>query len=309
VVTAGWVAPCTRGRALLDRTIGDDGARAIAAAPAWEEARTMLAATAYGRDLAVDASREAARRSASTAMVWQIRVLAGWLPPGATGLARLAVAPVEIGNIEGHLAELRGGDPERAVALGPLAVAWPRIAVARSEDEVQQILTRSVWGDPGAGDAVSIAVGLRVAWARRVLRAAPIARPWAMGGLAVLVARELLVFDRQLDEVVAHEVDRLLTRGWRTASSVPELADRLADSASWVLADIEHPDELWRAELRLIRRVVADSTPVAATGRFGRDTVVAIAALIVADLWRVTAAIEAVGANRSTSKVFDAVAA
>ena len=308
-MTAGWVAPCTRGRARLDRTVGDDGARAIAAAPTWDEARSMLAVTAYGRDLAADAGRRDARRSAAAAMVWQFRVLAGWLPPGATGLARLGVAPVEIANIEGHLAALRGVVPERAVALGPLAVAWPRIAASRSENEVQQILSRSVWGDPGAGDAVSIAVGLRVAWARRVLRAAPIARPWAMGGLAVLVAREHLLFERQPDPVVAHELDRLLTRRWRTAASVPELADRLADSAGWVLADIEHPDELWRAELALVRRVVADSTPVAATGRFGPDTVVSIAALIVADLWRVTAAIEAVGASQPASEVFDAVAA
>ena len=307
-MTAGWVAPCTRGRALLDRTLGDDGARAIAATPTWDDARSMLAVTAYGSDLAADAGREEARRSAAAAMVWQFRVLAGWLPPGATGLARLAVAPVEIGNIEGHLAALHGVVPERSVALGPLAVAWPRIVTARSDDEVRRILARSVWGDPGAGDAVSIALGLRVAWARRVLRAAPIARPWAMGGLAVLAAREHLVFERQPTPVVAHELDRLLTRRWRTAATVPELAERLADSARWVLADIEHPDELWRAELALIRRVVADSTPVAATGRFSADTVVAIAALIVADLWRVTAAIEAVGATHTASEVFDAVA-
>lgn len=308
-MTAGWVAACTRGRALLDRTVGLDGARQLAAAPTWTTARATLRETAYGRDLGPAAERAAARRSAAAATVWQFRVLAGWLPPGATGLARLAVAPIEIGNIEGHVARLGGSDDEHAVELGPLGVAWPRVSATRSGPELHAVLARSAWGDPGGDDTVSIALGLRVAWARRALRSAGIAQPWAMGGLALLVAREQLVFERQTNPTIAHEFDRLLGRHWRTATSVSDLADRLPDSAGWVLADLERAADVWRGELGLIRRIVADAAPVAASGRYGPDTLAAIAALLMVDLWRVTAAIEAVGASPSTSEVFDAAAA
>lgn len=308
-MTAGWVAACTRGRALLGRTVGIDGARSIAAAPTWSDARSMLGATAYGKDLPDDADRAVARRSATAATVWQFRVLAGWLPPVSTGLARLAIAPIEIANIEGHLARLLGSSTGSAVPLGSLAVAWPRVAASQSDAEVRAILARSAWGDPGGSDPVSVAVGLRVAWARRTLHAVRIARPWAFGALALIVARELLVFERQIPAVVAHEVDRVLTHRWRSATSLPDLVDRLPDGARWVLADVDDPAELWRAELALIRRVVVDATPVATTGHHTADTVAAISALIVVDLWRITAAIEAVGAGESTLEVFDAVAA
>lgn len=307
-MTAGWVAPVTRGRALLDRTVGAAGARAIAAAPTWDEARAALATTAYGRELPADADRVVARRSASSATVWQFRVLAGWLPPGATSLARLAVAPIEIGNIEGHVARLHGADDRRPVTLGPLAVVWPRISMASSDTDVRATLARSTWGDPGGSDEVSIALGLRIAWARRALRAGSIARPWAMGGLALLAARERLVFEREVNAVAARELDRLLPSSWRSATSVADLAGRLPDSASWVLADVVAPADLWRAELALLRRVVVDATPVAASGRYGPDTVLAIGALLLVDLWRVTAAIEAMGSPSGGAEVFDAVA-
>lgn len=308
-MTAGWVAPVTRGRSLLDRTVGLDGARFIAAAPSWAEARSALAATAYGRDLAVDAGRADARRAAASSTVWHFRVLAGWLPPGGAGLARLAVAPIEISNIEGHLARLSGSDGDRAVPLGSLAVAWPRVSAASNDADVRSVLARSAWGDPGGTDAVSIAAGLRIAWARRVREVAEFARPWAMGGLALLIARERFAFDRDINPVAAHELDRLLSRNWRAATSVPELADRLPKSASWVLNGVEAPDELWRCELAVLRRVLADASPVAAAGRYGQATAVAIAALMLVDLTRVTAAIEAAGSAPSGIEVFDAVAA
>jgi len=308
-VTAGWAASVTRGRSLLDRTVGLDGARFIAAAPSWAEARSALAATPYGRDLAADAGRAEARRVAAASTVWHFRVLAGWLPPGGAGLARLAVAPVEISNIEGHLARLSGSDGEQAVPLGSLAVAWPRVSAAANEADVRSVLSRSAWGDPGGTDAVSIAAGLRIAWARRVRGAAELARPWAMGGLALVVARERWAFDRDINDAAAHELDRLLSRHWRAATSVPDLADRLPRSASWVLADVDTPDELWRCELALLRRVVADSSPVAAAGRYSAATVVAIAALLLVDLTRVTAAIEVAASEPSRIEVFDAVAA
>ena len=103
-MTTGWVAVTVRGRALLARTVGRAGAAEIAAASDWATARDLLASTVYGTGLAPGADRAAAHRHAVAATAWQFRVLAGWLPPGAGHLARLAVAPIEIAEVERHLA-------------------------------------------------------------------------------------------------------------------------------------------------------------------------------------------------------------
>lgn len=307
-MTAGWVAATVRGRDLLHRVVGPGGARAIAAAASWPDARGALAGTAYGAQLPADADRATARRVAAAATTWQFRVLAGWLPPAATGVARLAAAPMEVANIEHHLAQLDGLERPEPLPLGSLAVAWPRVAAATSGQEVREVLQRSVWGDPGGSNRIAIALGLRVAWARRVMRSTPVARPWAQGAVAVLIAREVFAFDRPIGEVTGRNLDILVGTHWRAATTVPTLAERLPDSANWALDDIGSPADLWRAELAVVERVGSDARPLAASGRYGRETVIAIMALLLVDLWRITAAVEAAGRGPAGVELFDAVA-
>ena len=313
-MTAGWVAAAVRGRALLRRSVGRPGALELAGAGSWPEAASTLRATPYGEHLPERADRAAAHRAAAASTLWQLRVLAGWLPPGATGLTRIAAGPFEIANIELHIDRLLGSAPDRgrlseALPLGSLATAWPRVSAATSIDQVRSALSSSVWGDPGGNDAAMLVFGLRAGWARRLLRASPLARPWASGMLAMLVARERFVFDRSITEVTGRELDRVLGRGWRTGSTPAEVAARTPESASWSLAGIDDPADLWRSELAIIRRVTTDARPVARTGRYGRDTVVAILALLLVDLWRVEAAIEAAGRGTTGAEVLDAVEA
>lgn len=313
-MTAGWVAGTVRGRALLHRSIGLVGARAIAEAESWPAARGELGTTPYGVHLPDDADRVAAHRTAVTATLWHLRVLAGWLPPGATGLARLAAGPFEIANVELRIASLSGAPDDTARPIEPLplaslAVAWPRVAIATSADQVRASLSRSVWGDPGGTDASAMALGLRVGWARRLQRASPLARPWALGMLGVLIAREQFAFQRPIGEITAHELDRALGRRWRTASTLAELRERLPEPAVWALAGIDDPSSLWRAELAVLRRVFADAEPIVRSSRYGRDTMVAVLALLLVDLWRVSAAIEAAGRGASRTGVLDADAA
>lgn len=308
-MTAGWVAASTRGRALLTRTVGDDVARTIATAESWPSARDRLRDTVYGTELAPIADRRTARHAAATATAWQLRVLAGWLPPASSGLARVFAAPIEIANIEAHLAQLTSGVTlPSTVQLGTLGVAWPAVATQRTADQVRTVLARSPWGDPGGADRVAIALGLRVAWARRLARQAPIALAWARAGAALLVARERFAFDRSVSDVTGRELDRLLGTAWRDASTVAELTDHLPTSARWVLADVASTTDLWLAELSLFRRVVADSQQVAAAARNGRDTLAAIMTLLMVDLWRIDAAIEAAGRTPLVTEAFDAVA-
>lgn len=316
-MTAGWVAASTRGRSLLHRTIGTDGSRALATADSWQQARSLLATTVYGTSLAADADRRSARAASMAATIWQLRVLSGWLPPTATALARVFAAPVEIGQIEHHLARLEGPADTRSAAappvhLGSLGTAIPRAERATTPDQVRDVLARSAWGDPGGNDRATIGLGLRVAWGRRLVRQAPATTEWVHGAAAVLIARERFLFDREIPEVPAHGLDQLLGTRWRDASSCAELAAGVPKSASWPLRAIavssDPPSDLWRSELAVIRRVAADAIRIVDSGRNGRATVAAIMALLLVDLWRVRAAIESAGRERIATEVFDAVA-
>jgi hypothetical protein len=320
-MTAGWVAASNRGRALLRRTVGADGARVIATASDWPGGRSVLSSTAYGTELPPDADRRTARSVATAATIWQLRVLAGWLPPSSSGLARTFAAPIEIGNIERHLtllelgrdrAETSGHERRRPVSLGSLGTAWPRIERARSVAEVRDVLARSAWSDPGGDDRAEVVLGLRVAWGRRLVRQAPITAGWVEGAAAVLIARERFVFGRTIPDVPARTLDDLLGTRWRRATSPADLADALPSSASWPLAVPEGSpptvESLWMSETAVIDRVASDAHKAAEAGRNNRATVAAVMVLLLIDLWRVNAAIESAGRTPVPREVFDAVA-
>lgn len=307
-MSAGWVAATVRGRALLRGTLGAAGAHEVATADSWPTARARLGRSGYGARLDPDADRAAARRTAQEATLWQLRVLAGWLPPDGAALARVAAGPLEIANLEGQLARLTGGEAAAPLPLGSLGAAWPRAGDAATADRLRRLLTASVWGDPGGTDRPAFALGLRVAWAGRVAREVPLARPWARSAAALLVAREQQVFGRPVAEPTARQVDRLLGRGWRAAGSLPDLVRAVPEAARPVFVDVSEPAELWRAELALARRVASEALPVARSGRYGHDTVGAVVALMLVDLWRTLAAVEAAGRGAPGVEVVDALA-
>jgi hypothetical protein len=306
-MTVGWVAATTRGRSLVGRLVGPEAARALAV-DSWPDARRALATTMYGNDLPPDADRRLAGRAAAEAAAWQLRVLAGWLPPGQGVLARLFAAPMEIANIESHLAELDGGGPHRTIRLGSLAVAWPRIVRCSSPEQVRSVLAASVWGDPGGTDRATMALGLRVALARRLARQTEETATWANGGAAVLVARERFAFDREIADLTATMLDGLLGRKWRTASTIPALAQRLPKSAAWSLADIGEPTDIWRAEQAVARRVAADAGRMVSGPGYRKAVLVGVMALLLTDLRQVLAAVEVAGRGPLPAEVLDAVA-
>jgi len=307
-MTAGWVAATTRGRALLARSLGDSGARSLSNASSWPDARVQLLRTVYGAGLSPTADRESARRAARGATAWQLRVLAGWLPPASGRLARLAAAPFEISNIDHQVARLHGVDAPDPIPLGSLGVAWPRLAAAGSIEQVRFELAHSAWGDPGGIERSMLMLGLRVAWARRVAGAVPSARDWAHGALASLIAGERFVFGRTINDITARELDRLIGRPWRGATTLPELADRLPPSANWAIEGITAPSDVWRSEAAILHRVGHDAQKAANGGPPTAETVAAIMALLLVDLWRATAAIEAAGRGPHATEVLDAVA-
>lgn len=307
-MTAGWVAASTRGRALVGRLVGTDGAQELAAAETWPDARRHLESTFYGLTLSSGADRAEGRRAAAEATMWQLRVLAGWLPVGGSGLARLFAAPFEIANIESHLDAIAGSIRVEPVALGSLATAWRRIAATTSASQVRTELRHSTWGDPGGTDRAAIALGLRLSWARRLVSGLPAATAHGQGGAAVLLARERFAFGREIVPATGKQFDRMFGRRWRSAITLPNLVEILPDSASWPFADSPTPEELWRAEAAVIRRAESDASRIAGDGHSTKATVAAVMALMLIDLWRVTAAIELAGRSPDPIEVFDAVA-
>lgn len=309
-MTAGWVAATIRGRALLRSSMGTPTARRIASATSWEAARRDLGATVFGRGLGGAEDRAAARASAGASTVWQLRVLAGWAPPTDTALVRVAAGPIEIGNIEQHLARCAGGvEVAPPVPLGSLGIAWPRAGHADSAAAVRQVLRRSAWGDPGGDGPEAVALGLRLAWLRRVLRADPATRPWVLGAMAVVVARERFTFERDISPITAREIVRFLPPGTPTSGSLPQLLGRLPAVARWPFDGVGTADELWQAEAAVLRRVAADAHRRVSSARAGRATFTAILASLLIDLWRARAAIELAGHGDLGGEVFDAVAA
>ena len=307
-MSAGWVAPMTRGRALLERTVGVDGARRLVEAETWPAARERLASTVYGIELASDASRAQARHAAATAAAWQLRVLAGWLPPGSSGLVRLVVGPIEISNIEQHVVWLTLGTAGRPVSLGSLGTAWPGVSTTTSLEALRGRLERSSWGDPGGTDPATITVGLCVAWLQRLSRQLPVAKPVAHGGLAILIARERFAFEREIAPITAREIDHLVGNGWRRAETLAQLAEQLPRTASWAGSGVSSFDDLWHAELAWLDRIERDARGLAASRRFGRNEVAAVMALLMVDLRRVQSAIEVAGRTPFPNEVFDDVA-
>jgi hypothetical protein len=307
-MTAGWVAASIRGRALVRRSVGADRARVLTGLD-WPEARDALRSTVYGKQLAGDARRSDARHAAMEATSWQLRVLAGWLPPGSGGLARSFAAPFEIANIDQHLAVVTGArEVASPIGLGSLATAWPRVARATTPELVRTTLAVSVWGDPGGADLAAVALGLGLGWARRLAGQSPILEPWAKGGAAVLVARERFAFDRTINDSTGRVVDALLGKRWRAASSLSELVRVLPDVASWPLTGVEDSAALWQAESAVARRVAREAGALATSARPGRSAVIGIMASLLIDLRLVLAVIELAGRGANPVEVFDEVA-
>jgi len=307
-VSAGWVAGGVRSRAMARRRLGATGARGLAASTSWDEAVGLLAASPYGGLTRPGATQVEAQRAVAATLLWNLRVLAGWLPAaGAEQLRRLA-SWFEISNVDEHVRALVGRPAQVPYQLGALATAWPRLAASASLGDLRDVLAASPWGDPGGATARQIQLGMRLSWADRVSARVPAARPWAAGAIALLVARERFARGSDLPEGAAVTASRVLGHRWRTAHSPGDLARTLPPHARWAVAHLSDPTDLWTAEAGWWRRLRSDGARLLATAGAGPDRVVGTAALLAADAWLVRAALTIAGHQPADLEVFDAVA-
>jgi hypothetical protein len=290
---------------MLAHRVGADGARELAAAPGLAEAVRRLGGTVYRDGLEPGADLRAAQRAVSGALLWRLRVLAGWLPQRWAWRARLFASGFEIANIEA-LRRAQAAPELPPYRLGALATAWPRISTLRSPSELRQALAASPWGDPGDDSAWAVATGLRVSAAVRTALTIPQASRWAAGRLALVVARELFVVDRRLTAASARRAARVLGAPATVADDFDGYRRSLPAAARWACEGVNGPADLWRAEGRWWARVEQDGAQLLRTTRPAPDPVVGAVALLSADAWRVRAALE-FAARGGAPEDFDAL--
>ncbi|MFJ7904685.1 hypothetical protein ACIQ6V_30080 [Streptomyces sp. NPDC096198] len=308
-MSAGWVAGAVRARALVARYPGGEGAREIARGPTLDDAVRHLATTPYARYTRTTVGLPDAQRAVAAGLLWHLRVLAGWLPPGGARLLVPLASGFEIANVVSRLpvTEDRRTETPEPYRLGSLETAWQRLERAGTRAELRAALTASPWGDPGDDTPWALITGMRMAAARRTAVSVPPAHRWAQGRAVLLTARELFVHRRSLTESVRRDAARLLGTRSSAASSYREFRDSLPSAARWVLADIDEPGELWRAEARWWRTLQTEGTVMLRQGRYGPAAVVGAVALLSVDAWRVRAALESAARGGRPGEAFDAL--
>ncbi|MGR3939028.1 hypothetical protein [Streptomyces sp. BRA346] len=306
-MSAGWVAGVTRARAMLSRALGREEGREVASAPGLEAAVRRLSASPYGRGLLPGTSLADAQQAVAAALLWHLRVLAGWQPLSGASAIRLLASGFEIANVEDHLRTLAGVSRSRVpYRLGALATAWPRLARTSSPRELRAALAASGWGDPGEDTPAAVAMGMRVSAAVRTATAVPEAARWAAGRLALLVGREVFVARRSLPRPSAERAERLLGAKAMAATSFADYRRELPPAAQWAVAGIDHEVGLWRAEGRWWDQLDEGGRALLRGSRPGSAPVVGAVAVLSADAWRVRGALEGAARGGGHPEAFDA---
>ena len=185
-MTAGWVAGTVRAKAMARRVLGTEAARQIAASRSLRTAQRILQPTRYHDAAETDLTLAMAQHVVAATILWDLRVLAGWLPRDGVSLLRLLAGWFEIANVDELLQAQAGLPAGPEFQLGALATAWPRLSEARSTAELRHALSASAWGDPGGDTSRDIRLAMRARWAARVAVSGDRARAWASAASAVL---------------------------------------------------------------------------------------------------------------------------
>ena len=303
-MSAQWVAGNVRARALLNRRLGVGGARALAAMNSLTDAQQALAATAYGRHITVGQPAHDTDHAVCAALLWHLRVLAGWQPaPGARAIRAMA-AGFEANNIAAHARKLAGAPARPSYTLGALSSAWLRLSETRSLAQLRGTLAQTMWGDPGSESPSDIALAVQIGWAARVANAVPEARDWADAWLALSVARRRLVEQRELPEPVPARA-RLVLGAAVAASDLASFADAIAARLRWLFDGTTGAGGLWTAEARWWARVEADGLTILGRSEFTRAQTIGAVAMLAADAWRCRAALALASHGGGPMDVYD----
>ena len=80
-------------------------------------------------------------------LLWNVRVLGGWVPRDGRDLLRVLLAPFEIAERRRPPAPAAGGGrPPSRTGSGSLGTAWPRLARPRAPGRLRRELATSAVG-------------------------------------------------------------------------------------------------------------------------------------------------------------------
>ena len=174
-----WIDGDVRARALAAADVSDIADR-VAATPDLESACALLGPTKWGHRIGEAATVEAAQRMIFEALLWQMRILAGWLPSEGVEAVRCCVLWFEIRNIEDRLAYFGGAPAEAPYELGRLGIISKRLAGTSNGADIRRLMAASAWGDADGAMSMRSGSGLRRVWHResasRVARAPHLGR-------------------------------------------------------------------------------------------------------------------------------------
>jgi hypothetical protein len=306
-MSAGWVAGSVRAKALARRRLGAEYARRVASCESLSDALRMLAATAYGTNLRPDQSLAAAQREIAASILWDLRVLAGWLPSEGLRLLRVLGAWFEVANVDELLQSIAGRPADAEFRLGALATAWPRLRQVAGNGELRAALAASAWHDPGGESTYAVRIGIRARWAARAAALGDPARTWAAGAVALLVAGERFAAGRAMDQAVMGSALSLLGPAAQ-AATLEAMAAGLPSRAGWVLAGITAPADLWRAGQAWLARVERDGLRLLRTSGLDSDAVIGAVAVMACDAWRIRAALEIAARGGEPLEAYDELA-
>jgi hypothetical protein len=307
-MSAGWVAGSVRARALARRRLGAEATRQLASCGSLSDALRMLVGTAYGANLQPGQPLPVAQYEIARTILWDLRVLAGWLPRDGVRLLRVLAAWFEVANIDELLQSIVGLPADAEFRLGALATAWPHLRQAASHSELRAALAASAWRDPGGESTYAVRLGIRARWAARAAALGEPALTWAAGAAALLVAGERFTADRAVDPAVMSGALSLLGPAALAASTLEEMAEGLPSRARWVLAGITAPADLWRAEHAWLARVDRDGLRLLRTSSLDSGTVIGAVAVMACDAWRVRAALEIAARGGGPLEAYDELA-
>jgi hypothetical protein len=277
------VAGFVRGRGLLRHRRGPEGAARLAASTSLDDALADLADGPYGRDIRPGMELGAAQHAVQSALLWHLRILAGWESPIRSGPVRVLAAGFEINNVVTHLAGLASQGtspfaPPPYFTLGSFSTVWPAVRREVSPEAVRRVLAHSAWGDPESVEPARVLLGMRLGWARRVAIEVPQANSWARQAASVLWSHLAAVgLEAGLGSTARRDLERVL--GARAYAGGPP-------------ATLPRP---WAAEAGWWIEVERESRSMAAAGDAGTGCTVGVVGLLAADAWRTGAALGLAG--------------
>jgi hypothetical protein len=288
-MSGGWVAGTVRAKGMARRVLGAEAARQLAACRSLPEAQQLLVATPFRTAAEPGLSLAAAQHAVAATILWDLRVLAGWLPRDGVRLLRLLAGWFEIANVDEVLQALLGRPTAPEFQLGALATAWPRLALARNVAELRRGLAASAWGDPGGDSNADIRHGMRARWAARIATSGEQAGAWAAAASALLRAGE---------------------PGAPAPTAVPNLG-RSSRHVSGRRRPSTQPTrpaaEPWQAEADWWRRVESDGAVLLRSAGPDSGPVLGALTVLAADARRVRAALELAARGGAPVEVYDAL--